>query len=251
MFKQFLMVLLAGILLCGCAVEDSGIGTQGKAENALALYMEVIGENRPAEAFLTPDFSGGVSDVRVTLRTRDVDLERLGTDFAIEDAEILQIYYGYLSNGKWVDIPAENYDLHSFDPKRDSSIEAAQEDHIVRIGDYILLAFVSNIFFDGKPPFVTMEDTLGTKENTINPYQQESDYERCGWLYENMSDYGTSKFFPEIIFKFAEWHYLILDSKKLTEDYSITVSLYSDADSEPFACTTVTYEDLMAVLDRE
>lgn len=254
MFKQFSIVLLAVVLLCGCAAGDAEIDTKSNEDNSLSLYMEVIGENRPAEAFLTPDFSGGVSDVRVTVRKRDVDIDRLGADSGYENIEVLQIYYGYLSDGKWVDIPAENYDLHSFDPKRVSDFEAAQDAHIVQMGDYLLFAFLSDTFYNHKPPFVTLEDTLGTKTITVNPYAQGTngeDYEHYGWLLENMGEFGTLKFSPMIDIRFAEWHYLVLDSKKLTDDYSITIRLHSNADSESFAHTTITYEDLMAVLDRE
>ena len=242
----FLVVFLAGNHIVKRSTADD------EETDAHSLYLEVIGEHRPSEAFLTPDFSSGVSDIRVTVRKRDVNFERLGTDSGYENVEVLQIYYGFLSDGKWVDIPAENYDIHSFDPKRGSSIEAMQDAHVVQMGDYILFAFLSNTLYNHKPPFVTLEDTLGTKTITVNPYAQEKsgdDFEHYGWLLENISDYGTNKFFPMVNIGFAEWTYLVFDSKKLTEDYSITIRLHSDADSEAFATATVTYQDILEALE--
>lgn len=100
LFELIAVIILVGIitsLLCGCSI----------VEQEYANYM--FEKGRPKEGTALPDFSGNITDVRMTVKERDY-----GPYYdhpMYENLTMIQIYYGYLSDGEWHDMPCENYNL--------------------------------------------------------------------------------------------------------------------------------------------
>ena len=130
--------------------------------------------------------------------------------------------------------------------------KAVEHCHVVQIGEFIILAFPLNLKFDDKVSFATMEDTLKTEMILMDQYfsteDEDDDFQGYVWLVENMACYGTEDFRPWIDLSFYKWHYLVLDSRDLTEAYSATIRLYRDGESQSFAHSVITYTDIMEML---
>ena len=76
----------------------------------------------------------------------------------------LRLYYGYCVDGWWRDYPMEYYDLKSiFTGKQYSGYRAAQEDHIVKIGQYLLISFSTfSQFGETDSGYLEVSDSLNS-----------------------------------------------------------------------------------------
>lgn len=186
--------------------------------------MQSIERNRPAEAYLTPDFSGSITDVRITA----VERETNATSFLPGEKEspfygttCMQIYYGYQKDGEWVDIPCENYDLRAI-RKKYTGYEAANWEHIVRIGPYLLISAAVNA--ESGPVSIELTDTLGTEAipmfeeyfTRVGHGPQEGSYSYLVEDYQNLDEN------VKVWCDFDLHSYIILEMDSIPEDYVLT-----------------------------
>lgn len=216
-------------------------------------YKYMLDRSRPAEAYQMPDFSSEITDVRITVRERNIDYALLPGNSGDENVKVIQIYYGYLSNGKWHDIPAENYALKGLSRNAMDGCAALQDSHVVRIGDYIVLAFpVGKGLIYPTKPYAVITDTLNTEVIEITEYYSTSTetdkYDDYRLLIENMREYETEDYSYVIMHNVDIWYYLVIESDKLTEGYTVTVQEYPTLQTQK---TSYTYDDIMEALNRE
>jgi hypothetical protein len=186
--------------------------------------MQSVERNRPAESYLTPDFSGTITDVRITA----VERETNATSFMPGDKDspfyrttCVQIYYGYQKDGEWVDIPSENYDLRAI-RKRYTGYEAANWEHIVRIGPYLLISAAANA--ESGLVSIELTDTLGTEATPmfeeyftrVGHGPQEGSYSYLVEDYQNLDEN------VKVWCDFDLHSYIILEMDSIPEDYVLT-----------------------------
>lgn len=218
-----------------------------------------IDKSRTEAAYLKPDFTDEVTDIRVTVRKRDVDFAKMYEGIVDEteaaNTTVYQIYYGYFSNGEWHDIPAENYDLKSLNSHKIDGWQALQNKHIVKIGSKVLLAFpVGNGRASTYDPYAVVTDSLDSNVQSITEYYSASstgnDFQENCLLLENALAYGTDEY-GWFILQFDKWYYIILDYSDLSDGYSVTLNQFWDSSETPASKYTYTYNDILEALNRK
>lgn len=219
----------------------------------LVFYKEEpssIDKGRPSASFMKPDFSGNVTDVRITTVKREYN----GTEF--DSNRVMQLYYGYCIDDVWYDIPCENYDLIGIcDNKGNYGYDAAGDDHIVKIGNKIVFAFSTTSFYDSQ-----LKDSLDSKTYEITDYftksftTKESNGIYYGvstvgdgysYLKEKALAYDDDEYEYMIVGKFDKWYYLVVDESELDETYQITFNELYEHEED----ITLDYEDIKNALN--
>ena len=209
-----LCIILALILLRKIGLFDS----------TTTNMWQSIHKNRPAEAYLTPDFSGTITDVRITAVERETNATSFmpgEKDSPFYGTTCVQIYYGYQKDGEWVDIPCENYDLRAI-RKRYTGYNAANWEHIVRIGPYLLISAAANA--ESGPVSIELTDTLGTEATPmfeeyftrVGHGSQEGSYSYLVEDYQNLDEN------VKVWCDFDLHSYIILEMDSIPEDYVLT-----------------------------
>lgn len=216
-------------------------------EAHLQRVYAMLDECRPEEAYQFPDFSGEITDVRITVRERAVDGSFWNAD---TDRKTYDIFYGYLFDGVWYDFPSCNYDLKDFSEKYPSGWWTAETCHVVEIGQYILFAYPVGAGITTKTlPTVEIEDSLNSPIIEVLEYYN-MDKDACvHWhFFENMRDYNTANY--DFYMKpFNQWYFIILEKSALTEDYRLSVSQDWE-ESIHDKQKVYTYDEIMQALNR-
>ena len=280
--KQLLcMLLLVTLLLCACTTseqavptDDSSVHMQTETESAGSQesifdesefyknYWEtvnaILDASRPAEAYQFPDLSGEITDVRVTVREREIDLSFRG----LEGHKAYDIFYGYYSNGQWYDYPCTNFELKElqdtdiwgpYDDSAYNSYDVCYDAHIVEIGPYYLIALPIHVSLSNMRLYdVSVQDTLNSKSLIITEYytptNDSNDWTQNLVFFENMSAYRTEDYrfrlntFPPICFMFVE-------KEAVTEEYSLTLDRHWNDTIYNFK-STFSYDEIMEALNR-
>lgn len=242
------------ILLCVCIILILII-------SIIAVAQSIDGEDnflddtRPSEALVKPEIPNEVFDIRVQVKERAYDVGQL------DDYKVMQIYYGFYSDGKWHDYPCENYDLVGIsDNFKKQGYEAAGDDHIIKIGNYILIAF-SVMGFDD----VEITDSLGSKVQEVTEYfsvnvttetSGDTHYgvsrfgEKFAYLKENALALGENGYDYQLLGRFDKWYFIVLNESEVTEDYKLTFNRIDETGKIVQGYTRVLlYEDIQAALN--
>lgn len=229
MKKWIVMLCCVVFLLSGCSGENP------LYEPFESDVEKSLDASRPEGATALPDFSGEITDVRVTTIPRDIDIPAgKGTDWGMDlsKLEYRQIYYGYCVDGVWTDLPCENYELVSiFNPvdyetkelKVTRGYEAVVDDHMVKIGPYLLISIEARM---GKHGLLITEDSIGSEiERMFDEYDRWSlpdGTPEYGQLIENrdsiISGWGLKW---KAISNIGTRHYLLLKYDEIPEDYQL------------------------------
>lgn len=208
------------------------------------LSRFILALSRTGESTSVPNISGTVTDIRITTVARDIS-KMPGMSFVeyFQDRTFLQIYYGYQLDGDWHDYPAENYDLRRL-KSSDCGYDAVSSNHIVKIGQYVLIAFTS--YRD-----LTVTDSLNSEVVAMTEYYTSgndvtSDSAKYGQIIENTLEGNIFNYEYEITSGFDKWYYIILEYDDIPEDYVVSYSL-GDSETPP----VYTYDDIMEALNRE
>lgn len=248
----FLAVLLCTMLLSSCS-----------GENPLYEIFESDTEksldaSRPEGATALPDFSGEISDVRVTTIQRNIDIpDGAGKEWDIDFAnlEFRQIYYGYCSDGVWTDLPCENYELVSiFNPidyqtgelviKR--GYEAVEDDHMVKIGPYLLFSIDARM---GKDGLLTPKDSIGSEMELLfaeyDRYNLPEEKAKFGFIKEDRASILAGWELEFRAVSNLEVRYvLVLKYDEIPTDYQLWTELDSGQKR-----SLLTYDDIQFLLD--
>lgn len=190
-----------------------------------------IDRTRPESASMIPDFSGNISDIRIT----GVEREFKVSNPAFENHTPVQIYYGYKSDDIWYDIPCENYELRGvLGNYSELNYEAAGQSHIVRIGPYLLVSICA--FNVSRDENCVISDTLGTE--VITPLEEyytpfivtDTSRPLYSYLKEDRAFIGASKSQCQLLAPFDRYYFLIVEMDKLTEDYQINITFSNGTD---------------------
>lgn len=244
--KVFLIVSIVLVVLIFLALIVEIFGYNDPVES----FLFVLGRNRNSMKFPTP--SDETEDIRITTVDRAVaQIPSTWLFSHFRGRTYKQIYYGYFEDGTWYDFPADNYQLKAL-LGSDTGYEAAENSHLAKIGQYVLLAFrVTN-----RPEcFGTVEDSLNSETFELTQFctsgdMLTSDGECFGTVFDNPNKTGVLQAEYQITNSFYKWYYLILKQEDLTNDYVATVSTYSE-ENELISKSTYTYEDIIKALNRE
>lgn len=203
-----------------------------------------VARTRTEAAYQMPNFSGEVTDVRVTVVQRDINANAIYGDLFDESGNVYQLYYGYRNDGKWIDIPHENYDLRGLKNSGKCGIDAAGNDHVVTIGPYVLIALSARGNAND-----TIVDTVNSEVFSITKYYHS---ETPSFFFrENMLAYDTEEYRCWISPSFLRWHFITLKVDDIPQSYSVTIFSRSQETNELLDERTYTYEDIMTALNRE
>ena len=191
--------------------------------------------------FAPPSPPDVVDEVRMTIKPA-------GTK---EGISFLRIYYGYRVGGKWYDYPMEYYDLKSiFTSNEYSGFDAADCDHIVKIGQYAVIAL-----FSYTP---VGESSLGRWEasDTLGSELQNKFIEYSSLPQENI-EYGlktSPNKIQDMIFPgsrytspFGYYYYVVLDYDSLPEDYVFSYILQGKQATTTYE---LTYDQIRRLLEK-
>lgn len=217
--------------------------------------------SRPEGATALPDFSGEITDVRVTTIPRNIDIPAgKGADWGIDlsELEYRQIYYGYCVDSVWTDLPCENYGLISiFNPvdyetgelKVTRGYEAARDDHLVKIGPYLLISV------DGRTPKypLIVEDSIGSKAQLMF-----AEYDRrtspdgiasYGYLTEDRDSIVSGwELDWDVTSNIKTRYYILLKYNDIPEDYQLWTRVEEEAGQ---IRSLLTYDDIQYLLGEE
>lgn len=253
--RCILLLFLFSVILSGCSGENPIYELfESDAEKSLDA-------SRPEGATALPDFSGEITDIRVTTIQRDIDIpDGAGVSWGIDFAnlEFRQIYYGYCTDGVWTDLPCENYELVSiFNPvdyetrelKVTRGYEAVEDDHMVKIGPYLLISINARM---GKDGLLIVEDSVGSKIELYfmeyDKYNLPDEKEKYGFIKENrdsiMSGWqleyrAVSNLDPRCI--------LVLKYDEIPEDYK----LWTKVEESGQMRSLLTYDDIQYLLSED
>lgn len=213
---------------------------------------EYLDATRTAEALIKPNIPHVVDNIRIQAKVRDCG------DNIPEGYTALQIYYGYFVDSKWYDYPCENYDLEGiYIDRAEFGYDAAGENHIVKIGDKILIALPTR-----RNGEIEVKDTLGSKVIVMDEYytstvptetsgNYHTGYSMVGegyaYLKENALQLGESDYAYEISGSFDKWYYIIVNFDDLTENYKVSFSYKTPENAN--SSFEVTYNDIVAQLN--
>lgn len=239
------------ILLCCLALLCSGCSFDMFSEMDAARAS--LDANRPVNATKLPELSDDISDVRITVVPRDVDLSsQMYEDFGGKPGQrqYLQIYYGYCVDGVWTDLPSENYPLVSVfntinmetkKPKIYTGYEAADLEHMVKIGPYLLVRLDKD--------YKEVADTLGTEAKLLF-WEYDSNNPECdgmyGYLKEDRDSVVSGK---KVSFNassnFEACNYLIVEYASIAQDYELWITKEI---GEEIWGNMMTYDDIISLL---
>ena len=213
----------------------------------ISSIPEPLGGVRPEACLVKPDIPEKVDDIRITFVERDCGLDTMGAPYSAYTA--IQIYYGYCYNGEWYDYPSENYDLCGiFFPNDDNyGFEAAGDDHIVEIGDKILIAITPFLLEYTAKITDTLDTEVIMKDEyaTVNTVESGKKYayfkENALRLYK--MDYGYG-----IHGGFSRWYFLVLNKDDIDESYSLTYN-NNEYVGVPSRDKILTYNDIQTLLE--
>ncbi len=198
--------------------------------------------SRAREAYLVPRPDMEIEKIRISIPKRGILIPDAPDSGFAENAEIYQIYYGYYSDGLWHDYPAENYELKTLHDPNDSGfsdgLEALCGHHAVKIGPYVLLAFID--VFDN----AIVEDVLDSEVLTLSSDKITS--ETPYLLLENVFE-GNDE---HITFEYRNGAFLLLKYDELTTGYFVIIREYEPI-FEAYSETIYTYDDIMEALNRK
>ncbi len=198
--------------------------------------------SRAREAYLVPRPDIKIEKIRISIPKLGILIPDAPDSGFDEGAEIHQIYYGYYSYGLWHDYPAENYELKTLHEPNNSGFsdgwEALCSHHAVKIGPYVLLAFID--VFDN----TIVEDGLGS-EVLMLPSEKITS-ETPYLLLENVFERNDE----HITIEYRNAVFLLLEYDKLTADYFVTIREYEPI-FEAYSETIYTYDDIMEALNRK
>lgn len=227
------MAFLFFVLLSGCSSKEAELRTE-EAERALAS----LDNSRPENARLLPDFSGTITDIRMNILDREYYVPSFEEDF--QNLSMMQIWYGYCSDGTWYDYPSENYDLIGILENEDyTGWRAALGSHMVKIGPYLLISICAQ---DHPMKECVISDSLGSQPqepfvqyNTYHYYYDENG-EKHSFMDINNHGYGFIAENPTYSSnsedtayakrcEFMQRFYLILDYESIPANYELMVSI--------------------------
>lgn len=228
-----LMAIPLLIMFAGCSAGESELRKE-EAEIAAAS----LDRSRPENAELLPEFTGEISDIRMTILDREYDAPSFEEDF--QNLSMMQIWYGYCSNGIWYDYPSENYNLVGI-LEYESNIgwKAALGSHMAKIGPYLLI----NICVQDHPlKECKISDTLNSQlqepfaEYNTYHYYYDEDGQKHSYLDDHSHGYGSVAENPNrsvdseqsayyMRCEFMRRFYLILDYESIPDDYELNLSI--------------------------
>lgn len=232
-FTTILIILSFIFTLSGCFSPKMEF-----SEEEISKALASLDRSRPENADLHPDPSSNISDIRMAILDREYDAPSFETDF--QNLSMMQIWYGYCSDGTWHDFPSENYDLVGILQYEDrTGWEAALGSHMVKIGPYLLV----NICVQSHPQIdYTITDTLDSsfqepfvQYNSYHYYYDE-DGNKHSYLDDRSHGYGFIAENPNwsadseesaynMRCEFPRRFYLILDYESIPDDYELTLSV--------------------------
>lgn len=214
-------------------------------EKALDRYGDAVlasfHSSRSREAYLVPRTDEEIEKIRISIPKRGILLPDTSDSGFEDDAEIYQMYYGYYSNGLWHDYPAENYELrtlHEPDSGFSDGWKALCGHHIVKIGPYVLLAFIDIL------ENTTIEDVLCSEVLILSSDKTTS--ETPYLIFENVFNRKDE----HITMEYRRGAFLLLEYDKLSTDYFVTIREYHPL-LEGYSETVYTYDDLVEALNRK
>ena len=210
----------------------------------------IMGRNRiphPPVATAVPDFSEDITDIRISAAT----CEEYELDFSnyknFRNLTLLQILYGYYSDGEWHDVPAESYDYVGIF-NGSSGMGGTSDSHIVKIGHYLLVCFEQSYYESNFE--TTIIDTISSE--VLTPFAE------YYTPYSNTpsSGYGILTVEPDSILNgdeleyqaynsFGKYSYVILDIELLPEDYVLTaLTTFEDGSQEQYTLAMQEIKDI-------
>ena len=247
-----IVLLLIVVFLGGC----------GGIRHVFNLFESDVEKSLDASrsdgAMALPDFSGEISDVRVTTIQRDIDIpDGAGNDWDIDfsNLEFRQIYYGYCADGIWTDIPCENYELISiFNPKDHQTgelvitrgYEAVEDDHMVKIGPYLLISIDVRM---GKNGLLKVKDSIDSEMEVLfmeyDSYNLPDEKAKFGFIKENRgSILSGGKLEYQAVSNLEARCVVVLKYDEIPTDYQ----LWTETDTSQMR-SLLTYDDIQFLLN--
>lgn len=228
-------LLLAITLLFGCGFN----GKDGPAS-------ETISKDVPytlSDDDLPVDMEKGlrIQTQKVTFSPSESKYLLEGFEDSLQNQELVQITYGFYSQGQWYDFPCEYYDLVSIFNPRDVETkeyvikygaDTAYTNHMVKIGPYILISIDITDDADELENWI-ITDSLGSEpqlmfsenyvtRNTDNPYIPKDGYALCISKSKGPYSQGEDDYLISNVFHMR--YYVILEYAALPEDYVFTLT---------------------------
>ena len=256
MMRKTALLLIIGLLLLnfsGCTL----VGYLFIPDMSPGLVEEA----RPENAEVLPDLERDISEIRMTILEREYIPSKYNEPY--HNLSMMQIWYGYYSEGVWYDHPCENYDLIGlFEYREWKGWEAGIGSHLVKIGKYLLI----NVCVQVDPTEeYNVYDTLGTQiqepfaqYNTYYSYVDENRQMRFymedhshgyGYVAENPAWYSD----PDVREKcftrneFPHRLYLVLDYESIPDDYELhfTITNHVSGSTEEHILTAEMIQQLI------
>lgn len=209
------------------------------------LREHAFDKNRPPEGSMTPEPSGEVIDIDVKYIERECRLDEL----TFGGRTVLQTMYGYCVDGTWTYIPCENYELYGIlDDEVDKGFDAAEKSHIVKIGEYLLIAMrVPNYSFDMR--IETFADSSDTRIFAIEQFAGR-DVGEYVYLKEKGTLVGSKEYDFSSMRPFPKKQYAVVKMSDISDDYRLCVKIFKiENGEEQFVKEFVlTYDDIQRVL---
>ena len=98
------IVAILFFLFCGCTSSQES----DRQAEALVAKQSLL-RSRHENASEIPILPERISDIRIEIRDREYDMPDFKEGF--QNLDIMQITYGFYSDGTWYDYPSENYNL--------------------------------------------------------------------------------------------------------------------------------------------
>ena len=183
-----------------------------------------LNDGRPAGAEMIPHPPAEVSELRIKAVSREYFPYSL-VGKTEENYSLIQIWYGFFSNGQWKDYPCENYDLVGIlDAEGRSGWKAANDHHMVKIGSYVLISIAGSW---AENEHCTITDNIGSEVFTplADYVSYSTDSHQYGLLAENPAQInGTGKQRNNVEVRFRNRYYVILELDSLPDDYEMVIT---------------------------
>ena len=209
-------------------------------------------ETRQQVAFVTPEFDGNISDVRFSVVKRDIEVS--GEDF--KDLSMMQIYYGYCMDGRWYDLPCENFDLRGIlNNSGERGYDAAGKSNLVKLGPYLLVTISLSSYQTHFERYNEITDNMQSVVYSITEYYTSSNREffelggKCGFLKENVR-HSNSEDYEYIMYNtFEKWYYVILEYDKIPKNYEMKIVTHTNKNGvDDIDEDILTYQDIQDAL---